>query len=255
MTSPLTYYTIRAKDVFQVDFEEPLYCEGVNPNDLRTSRKYMFKNFGASGILPEGCEPPNDDETIQGIMSPTDYVTLPPYTRKQVGISKDATSFAFIHPPPSLADYLSNIGWGLSLNTDTEDTSFQISSFSICGAFIYFNDKMENVGINILSPIKTKNKLQLGGPYPTSDIALKEVIDLGRFSPISTEITHEMGILEYVSTKTVYRIYVFVFLPSHCAHIFTLFSSVSKAWTSSGEKFQTENATAKGDCTHGKNVR
>ena len=254
MTSPLTYYTIRAKDVFQVDFEEPLYCEGVNPNDLRTSRKYRFKNFGASGILPEGCEPPNDDETIQGIMSPTDYVTLPPYARKHVGISKDATSFAFIHPPPSLADYLSNIGWGLSLNTDTEDTSFQISSFSICGAFIYFNDKMENVGINILSPIKTKYKLQLGGPYPTSDIALKEVIDLGRFSPIPTEITHEMGVLENVSTKTVYRIYVSTFLMSHCAHIFTLFSSVSKAWTSCGEKFQTESATAEGDCTHGKNV-
>jgi hypothetical protein len=64
-----------------------------------------------------------------------------------------------------------------------------------------------------------------------------------------------MGVLENVSTKTVYRIYVSTFLMSHCAHIFTLFSSVSKAWTSSGEKFQTENATAEGDCTHGKNVR
>ena len=197
MSSPLTYYIEPCKDyaLFEVDFEEPLYCEGVNPNDLHSSRKYRVVNLGTCGFMPDEHAPPNNDEIIQGIMSPTHDLTLPPFTREKAGISKDASTFAFIHPPPYLAVYLSEIGLGL----DVEDVKRQLCIFSIFGAFIYFDDKMKIVGINILCPFKTDYELKLDGPYLTSDPALREVTKLKRFSLTPLEVYHEAGVGEKVS--------------------------------------------------------
>jgi len=208
MSSPPTYYLKPVQDyaLFPIDFEEPLYREGVNPDVLRSSRKYRF-DLGTCSFMPEEHEHPNDDEIIQGIMSPTHDVTLPPLAREKAGIPKDASKYAFIHPPPYLADYLSRIGLGLVSN-DIEDVQLQLCILSIFGSFIYFDDKMKIVGINILCPFKTDNELKLDGPYLTSDPALREVTKLKRFSLTPLEVSHEAGVREKVS----FHICVVVFI-------------------------------------------
>lgn len=203
MDSSIYYYLIPTKDfkTLQVEFDESLYNEGINPNDVCRPRKYKFRNLDTCGFLPEGCKLPTDERELSGIMSPSSVVTVPPYAKKMIGISQDAEYFAYLHPPTFLADYLAKIGFLKGL-LDTEDVRVQIANFAMFGAFVYFDDEMESVGISILSTLKTNFKLPLRGPFPTSEIAMKEVQDRGRFHTESLESHHEMGVHEIVSISS-----------------------------------------------------
>jgi hypothetical protein len=199
MSNPLVYYLIPVKDPdrYQVEFEEALRQPFINPNDVDTSRKYKFTNLEKYGIFSGGAELPTDDGEIYGSMSPTEYLSLPPYHREKFAIPSDAAVFAFMHPPPYLADYLCRNGIGRNCES-IDDEALQISMFSMFGGYVYFNEEMEPLSINILTPIKTEYVVELEGPYPTSDVALNTAVDMNRFGLLSTEITHEIGIVEKV---------------------------------------------------------
>ena len=206
MASPITYYVKRIEkyEEINIEFEVPLFIKGLNPNDLHSSRKYWIRNL--SGIIPDNLVTVSeenigeeDDGIIHGIMSPTDDVTLPPFSRETAGISKQATKFAFLHPPPSLASHLAEIGLGRCTTNDQEDFRLQLCMFSVFGAFVYFDERMEIVGMNALTSIETDYTLTLAGPYEASKNAVKELQDLKRCGMIPLESYQESGFCKMVS--------------------------------------------------------
>ena len=207
MASPSIFYIHPIKNyaVMNLEFEVPLHQEGLNPNDLHSSRKYWITNLG--DILPdnpvtvsEKSSGEVDDDIVpvtHGIMSPTDDITFPPFTREKAGISKNARKSAFLHPPPSLASRLAAIGLGL--RTADDQFSLQLCMFSIFGAFVYFDERMEIVGMNVLTSIETDYTLTLAGPYEASKNAVKELQDLKRCGMIPLESYQESGFCKMVS--------------------------------------------------------
>ena len=204
MSNPLAYYLIpvRDPDRYQIEFEEPLRQPFINQNDLDTTRKYKFTNIEGYGIFSRGAELPTDEGEIGGIMSPTAPLSLPPYQRKNLGIPSEAHVFAFMHPPPYLADYLCRNGIGRNCES-IKDEALQMAMFSMFGGFIYFNEEMELLSINIMSQIKTEYVIELEGPYPTSDVALNTAVDMNRFGLMSIEISHEIGVVEEVMDENI----------------------------------------------------
>jgi len=206
MASPLIFYIHPIKNyaVMNLEFEVPLHQEGLNPNDLHSSRKYWITNL--DDILPDNPVTVSkkssgevDDDIVpvtHGIMSPTDDITFPPFTREKAGISKNARKSAFLHPPPSLASRLAAIGVGL--RTADDQFSLQLCMFSIFGAFVYFDERMEIVGVSVLTTTATDYALKLVGPYETSRKVVKEVQNLGRFSAMPLDLYQEQGFCEMV---------------------------------------------------------
>ncbi len=217
MPSTLTYYIIPVKDLslreaLTVEFDTPLDEDGVDPNDLPSSRRYKINKLRYSTILPKEKMGQDalleGDKRLQGIMSPTHNVTLHMKARETAGIPKDASTFAFIHPPNHLAKYFADIGLGAGASCYTDcktDTEIQLCIFSLFGAFIYFDKGLIPIGINILSPLESNNKLGLDGPYLTCEQAVREATKLKRFHPVPLQISREVGIAEKVSKSIVPR--------------------------------------------------
>ncbi len=166
---------------------------------------------------------------FDGVMSPSQEVTLPSEVRKIAGIPAKAERFAYMHPPFKLA---SLIDWERQKEVESfqdnprdrgqRDPSKQTDKAHaiLLGAFVYFGSSMDVLSVNAISLEPSDYDIKLTGPWAMTDTAIHGMVELGRFQKLEIDIFNEGGL-------------------------------VGIGWVSPGELFQSEAVSIKGGCPNG----
>jgi len=143
-------------------------------------------------------------EDLEGWLSPTSPLTLPPMIKKQAGIPEDARNYAFMYPPKGLAEILSQRDRQDSVSDDPDSESLQpiinkqgIESAAILGGFAYFDKNYECICINALSLERSEHTLRFSGPFRVNQSACDELYRLRLPQPLQLDIFHEVGFVSY----------------------------------------------------------
>lgn len=169
-------------------------------------------------------------EFSRGFMSPMAHITLPPYGRKKSGIlNPKATKFAFLHPPDGLAGQIDWSSYDFQMddfdddpnifpsntddgddNNDNDDDSdlaviksggiiglgqsnyeWAIPYLSVTGAFIYFDDDLNVVSVNVVTLQRTGYALNLSGPFRTPQPVIRSILETRRARVLPLDAFHE----------------------------------------------------------------
>jgi len=139
---------------------------------------HLEKHLNVDGLASK------DELFFEGIMSPTNPLTLSQDAKKSSGIPLEARRYAYIHPPMDLA---------LKLKPATTKKEKILASFSLLGAFIYLDDTNDVLCVNALTHSKAPHKFSFKGPYEATTDATKELQALGRACPTSLGSLQEAG--------------------------------------------------------------
>lgn len=218
MASPITLY-IAPNTGIEITIDRnsisSTRSSSMFPGDVIKGYSYQLSNLDQFRIKENGLR---DNDISRGFMSPIAPVTLPPYARELCGISEVATKFAFLHPPKGLA---SQIDWksyssqhddffldhdssvlssqGKEGDDETEviygDGKFQyawaIPYISVTGAFVYFNDDLNVVSVNVITFQKTKFALNLSGAFKTPQTVTNSITETKRAQVVPLDAFHE----------------------------------------------------------------
>mmetsp|Transcript_742 Transcript_742/g.1282 ORF Transcript_742/g.1282 Transcript_742/m.1282 type:complete len:1166 (-) Transcript_742:127-3624(-) len=219
MASPITLY-IAPNTGIEVTIERKSMSSSTRsssmfPGDLIKGCPYQLSNLGQIRTNENGVQ---DYDISRGYMSPIDNVTLPPYARELSGIKKEATKFAFLHPPKGLAN---RVDWryysaqrgdvfvdndsctsfsngkegddGTEVVYEDENCSYAwaIPYISVTGAFVYFDDEYNVVSVNVITFQKTKYALNLSGAFKTPQPVVSSITETKRAVVIPLDAFHE----------------------------------------------------------------
>ena len=162
----------------------------------------------------------------QGFMSPISNITLPPIRREKAGIHPKATKYAFLHPPKALAN---EIQWShydsvldeverstiyandhfqdnpnkegadsTTVNALTKSTidpnqakvAWAIPFFAVSGAYVYMDDDLHVLAVNVVVLQQTQFKLNLSGPFKTPDTVVRAMQDSKRLHVMPLDAFH-----------------------------------------------------------------
>jgi hypothetical protein len=235
MTSPVTLHIVSDLDL-KISFDVKEYenhpmkgIEYVLKNDVRQG--FPLKTIGRKAATRRDWK---------GLMSPISEVNLPPKMKERAGIPLEATGFAYIHPPRGLArrqDWdqimyeMANETNFLPVDPSFHDDSthggrwsrffpccpaddtvkepdaykipreWSLASFTLYGAFVYFDEHYTVKSVNGISFFKigNMNKIRMAGPYDTPIEKVKQFIQWERFEISVLEQFHELGFVAMVS--------------------------------------------------------
>ncbi len=224
---------INPKIVDPVDFNGTLSYTIID-KDLQFDISKELSDDGSNAEL-------SDDEINkmyrEGFISPLHKVTLPPHAKEKAGIRDDAKYYAYVHPPPKLCDMFENFNFDqgkddfvksetivrkatdrlrksiLQPNPRPQDSplkeeekkarhKFCAALFSVCGAFIYFDEWMGILSVNAISPLELCKEesafLSFSGPFDLDSSEIKNMSALGRIQPLRPRPIHESGFVACV---------------------------------------------------------
>jgi hypothetical protein len=159
------------------------------------------------------------DLPFQGILSPSNELTLPSEIRKIAGIPSGAMRFAYMYPPSKLASF---IDWEKQKTfavvdtyedhpkthppssnkkyVDEEAASLKTGGehAMILGAYVYFGKDMEILQVNALSlEPSTKHDIKFTGPWEIKKSAIEGMQELKRVQKIEADIFNEAGFVGF----------------------------------------------------------
>ncbi len=227
MASPLTLYLYPTFDlVFDLVYDD-LYDKDVAPDFSIKPIAYEIKNTEKFHLI-DGVL----NRSFSGILSPVAKVTLPRSAKLVAGIPETAMWYSYIHPPDELAENIdwekcadeqrcncheatkfsfndelneaeritSNVGSVSSQKKESLTTRDVIDEscppcehLSIFGGFVYFDESMKMLCINIATSIETKYVLHLAGPFKTPDTVIDGILAMERAKIIPLAMFHEGG--------------------------------------------------------------
>jgi hypothetical protein len=213
MASPVTLYIAPDTGVeVKVDLDSVSSTRSsyMFPGDIIRGYSYQLSNLGQFRLKKN--DQLNQSLFSRGFMSPIAPVTLPSYARKLCGILEPARTFAFLHPPIGLAGQIDWNYYSSSCHEEDDsfvdndsgfqeskrktdngipDTSWAIPYLSVTGAFIYFDDDLNVVSVNVLTFQPTEFALNLSGSYNTPQPVVTSIIETKRAQVISLDAFHE----------------------------------------------------------------
>ncbi len=147
----------------------------------------------------------SNPKEIRGWLSPMRDVTLPNEIKAAVGIPVEATRFSYLYAPRGLADYidwekasLTNGAPELKKNMFTADevtNKWALPFVASFGAYAYFNEDDELLGVNALSLKETPFELNFEGPYIATKEACREIRDMNRYQSLYLDVFGEIGFI------------------------------------------------------------
>jgi len=145
-------------------------------------------------------------ESVEGWLSPTHRITLPPMIKVAAGIPKEAKSFAFMYPPEGIDDIIKMVIRSLDSNNNEafldEQSSIEveapldvnaIKSVLLLGGFVYFDDEFNCICVNAISREPSKQKLPFSGPFNVHGPTYYELHKTGRTHSLRLENFREVG--------------------------------------------------------------
>lgn len=193
-------------------------CSSMDPNDIVQGFSYKLTKM-TQFDLKDGSD---ISKISMGLMSPTSQITLPPIRRMKAGIHSKATKYAYLHPPEGLAndiqwsEYTQDTNLALyvgdseyfddnpegdtpipsvadSKQFDLNQTEFSwaIPLFAVLGAFVYLDDDLKVLAVNVITLRKTKFALNMTGPFQTPDTLVRAMNDSKRVDLCPLDAFHE----------------------------------------------------------------
>ena len=183
----------------------------MDPNDIVQGFSYKLTNMKQFN-LKDGSD---ITKISRGLMSPTSELTLPPIRRMKAGIHSKATKYAYLHPPEGLAN---DIQWSdhtqdtmnvvdLEFFNDNPESpsvadskqfdlnqtefSWAIPLFAVLGAFVYLDDDLKVLAVNVITLQETKFALSMSGPFKTPDTLVRAMNDSKRVDLCPLDAFHE----------------------------------------------------------------
>jgi len=181
--------------------------EGIDHTNSSIPWKYDIVTKRANYTINEDVIP---QEFFRGYISPTSRITLPLMVKKDAGIPKDATSFAFMYPPEGLAEVFQNADDSEAAchQTFDYDSTFMppggILSAITLGGFVYFDDAFNCISISALSRSrsnlsrdKEKPLLRFSGPFLVNKSVCPDMHNMGLTQPLRLDIFREVGFASF----------------------------------------------------------
>jgi len=169
----------------------------IDHTHVSSEWKYQITNlheiFAVCAMSPR-------QENVEGWLSPTHSLTLPPKVKVAAGIPQEATSYAFMYPPEGLPEFFHNIRQSCDSddifldNIAKESVELEaIKSALLLGGFAYFSDKFKFICINALSRKPSKQKLAFAGPFNVQSHVYVELHKMGRTHSLRLDTFREVG--------------------------------------------------------------
>lgn len=244
-----------------VSYGDPLRDAGiVDPNYVRHNWDYFLTKEDQFN-LKLGAE---FSSVAMGRMSPIYNVTLTPHARQKAGIHKTASRFAYLHPPKGLANKIDWKSYHFSkddgsfktmnciyetfeeeydpampqskhqtkdkVESDPSALNYSRNAWaapflSIYGAFVYFDDDLRILEVNVITLRETDFHLNLNGPYRTPTSVINEVSELNRMEVYPLDAAHENS---YVATAWVCPNETFASGVSSCPGLQNIYGTSSR---------------------------
>lgn len=196
----------------------------IDPHDIMQGSFYKLTDL-SQFHLKDGADY-SEISLGQGFMSPISNITLPPIRREKAGIHPKATKYAFLHPPKALAN---EIQWShydsvldeverstiyandhfqdnpnkegadsTTVNALTKSTidpnqakfAWAIPFFAVSGAYVYMDDDLHVLAVNVVVLQQTQFKLNLSGPFKTPDTVVRAMQDSKRLHVMPLDAFH-----------------------------------------------------------------
>jgi hypothetical protein len=236
MASPIAFHII-ADGRLNFLFDKKEYKNHPTSKDLT----YELDEKTTEAISRFSGNTGDGEDCWEGHMSSISDLSLPSKEKEKAGIKKDAEKYAFMYPPKGLAkvfdwgkvsrpqsqeemnrivqqrppsrkmDTAKNIlCCGLlegnsavspDQTADPDVIEWTLACFSVLGAFVYFDNKLDVVCVNVLSLSErgANSKINLTGPFKTPPEKAKQLKQLNWFGLIPLVQYHEGGYVAKVS--------------------------------------------------------
>lgn len=252
MASPIALYVSPNKEL-KIELKKNPFKKDEEPDSSFKPFRYKIANLKYFHLKDEYDE--NQQEFI-GFMSPLSRVTLPRASREKAGIPGNALWCAYLHPPSGLGKI---IDWQKYKDLEIDDDGstevltfwelqmmlginrmmhvkknerFQVNPsdtrhrraaphISAFGGYIYFDELMNQLSINVITMKKTRFLIKLAGPFPCSNTTIEACMAVNRIQHLPLEIFQDGGY-------------------------------VASAWTRPLETFQSKYVTESHTTSHGK---
>lgn len=125
MASPFSMYVSPSR--VKIDLLEPP-IQGPNNNTSATSKKYRISNIHEFSSMLTIKAADLEDSILEGYISPTDSVTLPPAAKNKAGIPEHALYYSYMSAPENLAPFINWKKFNEQKSLDNPYTGFAFLS-------------------------------------------------------------------------------------------------------------------------------